>query len=68
MKRLYLTFLLFAVTHAKDYCQPNQECWPTEEEIATFKGSLHEPTAECLEDFPTFVSQDDQGPFIYNTW
>ena len=45
---------------AKDYCQPQDECWPTSEEVEQFKQYLT-PTGEDCHGLPTFSSVDEPG-------
>ena len=67
--RFVIFINLLSLVFAKDFCQPdNPSCWPTSEEIETFKNSLTQPNSECLENFPTFTSKDDPGHVIYNAW
>ena len=54
---------------ARDFCQPGDTtCWPTNEEIDQFKNSLSRADANCLRNFPTFTSKDNEGGLIVNTW
>ncbi len=66
---LLLFFAALGLASARTYCQPeDSQCWPTSEEIEEFKSSLSPETLDCLNDFPTFTSQDDKGPIIWNQW
>ena len=61
--------ILLTKCHAsKEYCQPgNNECWPTVEELESFKSSLSQAN-ECLPNFPTFTSEDEPGEMTSNVW
>ena len=64
---VFLSFL--TLISAIDHCQPgNLECWPTESEIEAFKSSLSTQSNDCLESFPTFTSQDEEGDSVMNSW
>lgn len=67
--RVLLIFLcLPALNLAKTYCQPNDPCWPTQEEIDTFQESLSPASGDCLRLFPTFTSEDHKGTVVWNQW
>lgn len=55
-------------TCGRHYCQPDQDCWPTEEAINEFKKSLSEPDADCLPHFSTFTSRDSYQSLLSNMW
>ena len=60
---------LFASAEPTFYCQPTDStCWPTYDEIEKLKGSLTQPDSSCLQQFPTFMSKDEQGPITENAW
>ena len=70
IKMLCIIFtLLFYTTivYSKEYCQPGNSCWPNMEEIEVFKSSLSDVN-ECLNNFPTFTSKDEQGDMVLNEW
>ena len=70
IKMLCIIFtLLFYTTivYSKEYCQPGNSCWPNMEEIEGFKSSLSDVN-ECLNNFPTFTSKDEQGDMVLNEW
>ena len=53
----------------RNFCQPGDtRCWPTNEEINQFRNSLSTADANCLNNFPTFTSKDNEGGLIINTW
>ena len=63
---LYLACLLFFVFNtsngfsAKQYCEPEQHCWPTKKEVDNFKQRLTTKSNDC-HGLPTFSSTDDPG-------
>lgn len=69
---LRLVVVLLSIIHvslgSKTYCQPAEPCWPSVDEINQLKGSLSQPLSDCLKAVPTFTSQDEKGPLIFNTW
>ena len=67
---LILIFSSYATVFGRDFCQPNENCWPTFEDIANLRESLSNVNedGECLQSFPTFTSKDEQGPLVYNKW
>ena len=48
------------VSSTKHYCQPEEECWPTSEEVEEFKKYLTPKHDDCY-GFPTFSSVDEPG-------
>ena len=77
MLRLLLLYFLVPPSLARSfkrggspYCQPGQDCWPTQEEVATFSSSLTASSSDpgdCL-GLPTFCSVDQPGDPVLNLW
>ena len=60
-----LSFLFLGCVQCYRFCQPDDECWPTQNEIRDFVNSLSPPDAFCL---GPFFSKDEPGPMIDNLW
>ena len=68
---IFLCVLFFSGSNGvgRNFCQPGDtRCWPTNEEINQFRNSLSTADANCLNNFPTFTSKDNEGGLIINTW
>ena len=50
---------------AGQYCQPEDSCWPTQEEISAFAASINPATPECL---GSFASVESPGEYVDNNW
>lgn len=69
MELLSVWILTALIGSVVSYCKPNEECWPTEQEISAFEASLTTVNLTgCLPDVPTFTSADKQGPLMANVW
>jgi len=69
--KVFISFFGFAFSSSSgNYCQPNEECWPTDDEVAIFSNSLSpvpDDDPQCL-GLPTFASKTQQGNPIHNYW
>ncbi len=69
MKSILILLSIFSLVSSREFCTPNDAgCWPSDEEIESFKLSLSSPTSDCLDFVPTFSSKSDPGELIYNYW
>ena len=50
---------------AAQYCQPEDSCWPTPEEISAFAASINPATSDCL---GSFASAESPGEYVDNHW
>ena len=60
--------LVLSLSHsslAGRYCQPEDSCWPTQEEISTFAASLNPSTSDC---WGSFASAEQPGEYVDNLW
>ena len=60
--------LLLAVSGsslAGRFCQPEDPCWPTLEEISAFASSLNPSQPDC---WGSFASADEPGEYVDNFW
>ena len=64
---LFFCSLLFSFSSASRYCQPQDECWPSADQVDKFSKSLSANNDDCL-GLPTFSSVDHQGDPISNLW
>ena len=68
MKLILSLVLLLCLSHsslAGRYCQPEDLCWPTPEEISTFAASLNPSTSDC---WGSFASAEEPGEYVDNFW
>ena len=68
LQLLYICyFLILSSSCDARFCQPDQDCWPTESEIQEFVTSLTPATVkpEC---FGTYFSKDEPGDPVDNLW
>merc|ERR1712142_472149 len=70
MLGLIILFLSGLVSSSPPYCQPGDQCWPSQEEVEVFANTLSQVPdhdAECM-GLPTFSSFDQQGDLMHNDW
>ena len=47
------------------FCQPEDACWPTLEEISAFASSLNPSQPDC---WGSFASREEPGEYVDNLW
>ena len=47
------------------FCQPEDACWPTLEEISAFAASLNPSQPDC---WGSFASREEPGEYVDNLW
>lgn len=58
---------IFDIASSTRFCQPEEPCWPSQEEIQEFVASLTPSSVdEC--GYGSFFSKDEPGPLVDNLW
>ena len=53
------------LSQAGRYCQPEDVCWPSPEQISAFSASLQPASSDC---WGSFASVEEPGEYVDNLW